>query len=55
VAQTLETQRYVEFRVQASELPTDAYAVDVFDSGAPPARAVDHFVIRVSHAATPQN
>jgi hypothetical protein len=55
VAQTLETQRYVEFRVQASELPTDAYAVDVFDSGGPPARAVDHFVIRVSHAATPQN
>jgi hypothetical protein len=54
VAQTLETQRYVEFRVPAGELPTDAYVVDVFNSAAP-ARTVDHFVIRVSHAATPHN
>jgi len=53
-AQTLETQKYVEFRVKASDLPTDAYTVDVFDSGEP-ARTVDHFVIRVSQAATPQN
>jgi hypothetical protein len=53
-AETLEAQKYVEFHVKAGDLPTDAYAVDVFDSAAP-VRTVVHFMIRVSREMTPRN
>jgi hypothetical protein len=53
-AETLETQKYVEFRVPASDLPAEDYTVEVF---APPpvARPVEHFVIRIARASAPRN
>jgi hypothetical protein len=53
-AQTLDAEKYVEFRVPASDLPADDYAVEVVDPAAP-ARAVEHFMIRVSRRTIPRN
>jgi hypothetical protein len=48
--QAIDGQRYLEFRVVSGELPSDDYAVDVFDPAAP-SRPTEHFVMHVTRSA----
>ena len=50
---TIETQKYVEFRVPSSDLPAGDYVVEVVDL-ATPKRPVERFAVRVTRVPAPR-
>jgi hypothetical protein len=46
-ARTIDTQKYVEFRVPSGDVPAGNYVVEVVDRAAPE-RPLEHFVVRVT-------
>jgi hypothetical protein len=53
-AQTMDGQKFLEFRVASADFPADDYAVDVFDPSTPK-NPTEHFVVHVTRSARHQN
>lgn len=52
--QTMDGQKFLEFRVASASFPADDYAVDVSESSAPK-KPAEHFVVHVTRPASHQN
>jgi hypothetical protein len=52
--QTMDGQKFLEFRVASADFPADDYAVDVSESSTPK-KPAEHFVVHVTRPASHQN